>query len=65
MVVGNVASDCPLVVGDDLIEWVEQFSYLESLISDDRRVSAEVEKRIASTSKAFGALQCAIFKNCQ
>ena len=67
-VVGNVVSDeekRPLAVGNDLIEWVEQFPYLGSLISDDGRVTSKVERRIANASKAFGALQQAVFKNCQ
>jgi len=67
-VVGNVVSDeekRPLAVGNDLIEWVEQFPYCGSLISDDGRVSAETERRIASASKVFGTVQQAVFKNCQ
>jgi len=75
MVVGKVVSDeekCPLVF-DDITEWVEQFFYLRSLISDDGRslisddgrVSAEVERKIANTSNAFGALQPVVFKNYQ
>jgi len=47
-VVGTIVSDedkRPLAVGDDFIEWVEQFPYLGSLISDDGRFDAEVERR--------------------
>jgi len=66
VVVGTGVTDeekRPLVVGDDFIEGVEQFPYLGSLISDDGRVSVEVERRIANASKAFGALREAVFKN--
>ena len=40
----------PLPVGNDFIDWVEQFPYLGSLLSDDRRFDAEVERRIANAS---------------
>ena len=61
MVIGNTVAH--LVVGDGLIEWVEQFPYLGSLISGNGRTSAEVERRVANASKAFGALRQAVFKN--
>ena len=66
MVIGNevtVEEKRPLVVRDSLIEWAEQFPYLGSLISDDGRIGAEVERRITSTSKAFGALRQRAFMN--
>ena len=53
----------PLVVGGSLIEWVEQFPYLGPLISDEGRIGAEVERRVASASKAFGALRQSVFMN--
>ena len=59
MEVSNTVSDedkHPLAVGDGFIEWVEQFPYMGSLISDDGRVDAEVERRIANTFKTFGSL---------
>jgi hypothetical protein len=42
-----------------------EFPYLGSLIADNGRVDVEVKKRIASTSKAFGALSLrqAVFKD--
>ena len=45
------------------IEWVKQFPYVGSLITDDGRVGAEIERRIESASKAFGALQHAVINN--
>lgn len=60
------AKKLPLAVGDNTIEWVSEFPYLGSLVSDDGRIDAEVEKRIANASKAFGALRCAVFDDtCQ
>ena len=54
IVVGTTVSDedkCPLAVGYDFIEWVEQFPYLGSLISDDGRFDAEVERRMQMALK--------------
>ena len=59
MVIGNIVADeekCHLVVGDCLIKWVEQFPYLGSSISDNGRISGEVDRHVANASKAFGAL---------
>ena len=59
MVVDSTVSDedkPPLAVGDYFIESVGRFPYLGSLISDDKRIDAEVERRIANASKACGAL---------
>jgi len=56
VVVGNTVSDEEkrlLAVGDDLIEWVEQFPYLGSLISDDRRVRRKNSKHLKSIFKPF------------
>ena len=48
----------PLSVLGKTIEYVESFVYLGSLLSPDARSSAEVERRLACASRAFGALQC-------
>ena len=66
MVVGSpVAAEekYPLVVADGFINWVNHFPYLGSLISENGRVYEEVDRRIANASKAFGALQHAVFKD--
>ena len=66
MVVGSGVSEeekLPLAVDDSLIEWVSEFPYLGSLIADNGRMDAEVEKRISSASRAFGALRRAVFKD--
>ena len=45
----------PITAGDSEIECVNRFPYLGSLVSSRGRVDAEVEIRIASASKVFGA----------
>ena len=40
-----------------------EFSYLGPLIAENGRIDAEVDKRIANASKAFGALRQAVFKD--
>ena len=60
MVVGGRVSEeekLPLALDDGLIEWVSEFPYLRSLIANNGRMDAEVEKRITNASKAFGALR--------
>ena len=48
----------PLLVQGQLIEHVSSFVYLGSLLSPDSRVGLEVGRRLASASRAFGALRC-------
>ena len=43
------------------IECVDEFVYLGSLIVVNGRLDAEVDRRVANTSKAFGALHRAVF----
>ena len=45
-------------VAGQQVECVSSFVYLGSLISPDTRVSAEIDRRIASAARAFGALRC-------
>ncbi len=52
-----------LQVGTEEIECVQEFAYLGSVVASSRRVDADVEKRIAQASRAFGALRRAIFKD--
>ena len=66
MVVGSAVSEeekLAIAVDGGVIEWVSEFPYLGSLIADSSRIDKEVEKRIASASKAFGALRQAVFKD--
>ena len=45
------------------MECVKEFQYLGSIIAADGQIDAEVDKRLANASKAFGALQKAVFTN--
>lgn len=49
--------------GDAEIESVGKFMYLGSLIDNNGRMDAEVDRRIASASRVFGALHSAVFKD--
>ena len=48
----------PLSIGSHTVGYVDSFVYLGSLLSSDTRVSADIDRRLASASRAFGALQC-------
>ena len=48
----------PLVIGNEEVLHVDTFVYLGSLVSSNSRVSAEVDRRLASASRCFGMLQC-------
>ena len=59
-----------LVEGEDLapialeggeVEAVDDFQYLGSLVGSSGRVDADVNRRVAQASKAFGALRKAVF----
>ena len=52
-----------MALGESSIEHVSEFPYLGSLIAENGRSHVEVDKRIASASKAFGALRRAVFKD--
>ena len=48
---------------DASIEHVDEFPYLGSLVTSNGRIDAEIEKRIANASRAFGALRQAVFND--
>ena len=50
-------------VGDAEIESVGKFTYLGSLIDNNGRIDAEVDRCITSASKSFGGLRSAVFKD--
>ena len=67
MVVGHNIMDeekMPLLIGDSSIEYVDAFTYLGSVVVSTTRIDADVDRRISSASKAFGALCQAVFKDC-
>lgn len=43
------------------VEFVDEFPYLGSIISSSGKMDADVERRVAQVSKAFGALRKAVF----
>ena len=66
MVVGQavqIEDRAPLKVGDNEVECVDQLTYLGSIISSNGLMDAEVDRRIANASKAFGALRPAVFND--
>lgn len=57
--------DClPLSVAGDMVESVDAFKYLGSIISTDGRSATDIDSRIAGASRAFGALRRPIFSDC-
>ena len=46
----------PITVGDEVIECMETFPYLGSVISSNGWIDADLDRRIANASKAFGTL---------
>ena len=42
---------------------MSEFPYLGSSIATNGRIDDEIDRRIANTSKAFGALRQAVFKD--
>ena len=53
----------PLDLPSGSIDWVSEFPYLRSLIAESGRAHEEVDRRIASASRAFGALRQPIFED--
>ena len=51
----------PISTGESEIRCVDKFLYLGSLVLSSGRVDAEVDNRIASASRACGALCCVVF----
>ncbi len=54
----SVVDHQPIFVSGQVVEHVKSFVYLGSLLSPDARFSAEIDRRVASASRVFGALQC-------
>ena len=65
MVVGHNIMDeekMPLLIGDSPIGYVDAFTYLGSVVASNTRIDADVDRRISSASRAFGALRQAVLK---
>ena len=66
MVTGRQASTddrASIDINNNTFEHVQDFSYLGSIVSSSGRVDVDVDKRIAQSAKAFGALRKAVFKD--
>ncbi len=66
MAVGSGIEDldvAPIHVGDSLVDNVSEFPYLGSLIDSSGRSTVDIRARIASASRAFGALRKPVFQN--
>ena len=55
------AERAPIAVGGDHIDCVDEFPYLGSAVMSCGRIEAEVDRRIAGASRAFGALRHGVF----
>ena len=53
----------PLVVENGVIENVSKFQYLGYMIDDNGLIDTDIDRCIANASKAFGALQKAVFND--
>ena len=65
MVVGygvDEGDTLPLDLPGGSIDWVSEFPYLGSLIAESGRANEEVDRRIASAFRAFGALRRPILR---
>ena len=53
----------PIAIEGGVIDAVDKFPYLGSLISNSGRMDVDVDRRIAQASKAFGGLRKAVFSD--
>ena len=53
----------PLHVGSEEIEYVKEFTYLGSVVASSGRMDADIDRRIAQASKAFGALKRSVLQD--
>ncbi len=64
MVTGRLVEEedlAPIVLEGGEVEAVEEFLYLGSLVESSGRMDADVNRRVAQASTAFGALRKAVF----
>ena len=65
MVTGRVIEEedrAPIVIDEDkVVDHVNEFPYLGSVIQSSGRVDVDIERRITLASKAFGALRKSVF----
>ena len=53
----------PLHVGSEEIEYVKEFTYLGSVVASSGKMDADIDRRIAQASKAFGALKQSVLQD--
>ncbi len=53
----------PISVNNGMVEHVNEFQYLGSVIAENGRIDSEVDMCIANASKAFGALRQSVFSD--
>ena len=66
MVAGREATDSdatPILISSGEITSVDEFPHLESVVAASDKMDADVEKRIAQASRAFGTLHKAVFSD--
>ena len=64
MVTGRMVEEedlAPIVLDGGEVEAVKEFPYLGSVVDSSGRIDADVNRRVAQASKAFGALRKAVF----
>ena len=64
MVTGRMVEEedlAPIVLDGGEVEAVKEFLYLGSAVDSSGRIDADVNRRVAQASKAFGALRKAVF----
>jgi len=53
----------PITVEEGVVDLVENFQYLRSIISNDEELCTELSGRLAKAAKMFGYLCLSVFAN--
>ena len=61
MVTGRIVEQECVALDGGGVEAVDKFPYLGLLIEDSGRMNADVNRRVAQASRAFGALRKSVF----
>ena len=59
----TVEDQLPLIAGTENVDDVKELPYLGSVVESSGRADADIDRRIAQASKAFGALKRAVFQD--
>ena len=64
MVVGGSDEECQdIQVGERVIEMVEEFKYLGSVLACNGSIRSDVKERVAKASRTYGCLKKSVFQN--